>query len=84
MLGWSQLKNNVVIVSSEQQRDSAAHIHVSALSLLSHVIFTISLRWGDIIIPVLEQLKLRHREVRSCEQGDMDGKWLCLDRSYRS
>ena len=47
------IKNNVVTVSGEQQRDSAIHIPVSVLHLLSHVIFTISLRGGDIIIPVL-------------------------------
>ena len=31
ILGYSQWKNNVVIVSSGQQRDSATHIHVSIL-----------------------------------------------------
>ena len=31
VLGYSQLTNNVVIISGEQQRDSAIHIHVSTL-----------------------------------------------------
>ena len=32
VLGYSQLTNNVVIVSSEKRRDSAIYIHVSTLS----------------------------------------------------
>ena len=31
VLGYSQLTNNVVTVSGEQQRDSAIHIHISIL-----------------------------------------------------
>ena len=31
VLGYSQFTNNVVIISGEQQRDSAIHIHVSIL-----------------------------------------------------
>ena len=34
VLGYNQLTNNVVIVSGEQQRDSAMHIHITSLSLV--------------------------------------------------
>ena len=30
-MGYSQLTNNIVIISGEEQRDSAIHIHVSTL-----------------------------------------------------
>ena len=84
MLGWSQLKNNAVTVSDEQQRDSAINIHVSVLCLISCNLHNKLEREEDYYPCFIAAETKAWREVRSCEQGNMDGKWLCQDRSYRS
>ena len=35
VLGYSQLTNNVVVISGERQRDSTIHIHVSFLTQIA-------------------------------------------------
>ena len=52
-------------VSGEQQRDSAIHIHVSVLHLLSHVIFTTSLRGGGYYYPcfIAAETKAQRGEI---------------------